>query len=311
MRYGIVRNVTSKLQKANTKYETFLKRRFPRFFQLYHTFVEGFKKLFQDAKDVKNIRMRMYSNSTAVQDLPYRDMEKLRQFRRNLMKAVPLVLISLPPFANYLVFVLMYFFPRQLLIPHFWTPRQQVEFRGVYHSLRERHHPAVLRKLEESGRTLRDASLQGRLTHLCNKVQNGGNPNMSEILAVRSLFSGPPLGLKRISADHMRHISPLLFLTPRLPSFLIGQRLHSHALELLRLDRALNRLGTQQLNDVEIREACYVRGLNSDSLSTGQCRQWLSQWLQISSTLKDSETSLLLHNLVLLSANYPSAPKRH
>lgn len=35
------RGVASKLQKANTKYEGFLKRRFPRFFQLYHTFVEG------------------------------------------------------------------------------------------------------------------------------------------------------------------------------------------------------------------------------------------------------------------------------
>lgn len=41
VRRGIGRYVASKLQRINTKYETFLKRRFPRFYQLYHTFVEG------------------------------------------------------------------------------------------------------------------------------------------------------------------------------------------------------------------------------------------------------------------------------
>lgn len=222
------------------------------------------------------------------------------------MKAVPLVLISIPPFANYLVFVLMYFFPRQLLIPHFWTPGQQVEFRGIYHSLRTQHHRQLLQNLEESSRTLRDPRMEARLRDLSAKVQNRASPDVSEVLAVRSLFSGPPLGMKRMSVDHMRLLSPLLFLTPRLPGFLIGQRLSSHGLELLRLDRALRRLGVQQLNDQELRQACYVRGLDSDSLSAPQCRQWLSQWLQLSSSLKDSEASLLLHSMVFLSR--PPAP---
>lgn len=51
-----------------------------------------------------------------------------------------------------------------------------------------------------------------------------------------------------------RYICPLLFLTPRLPGFLIGRRLNSHALELLQLDRALCRLGPHQLSDPEIRQ---------------------------------------------------------
>uniref|UniRef100_A0A8C4HMN9 LETM1 domain containing 1 n=2 Tax=Dicentrarchus labrax TaxID=13489 RepID=A0A8C4HMN9_DICLA len=311
VRRGIGRYVSSRLQRANSKYEGFLKRRFPRFFQLYHTFVEGFKLLFQDARDVKRIKTRMFSEKLQFQDLPYRDMEKLRQFRRNVVKAFPLVVISIPPFANYLVFVLMYFFPRQLLIPHFWTPRQQVEFQALYHSLRARHHWPVLKGLENTSRHVTDGQLQRRLTDLCAKVQNGENPKVSEILAVRALFSGPPLGIKRMSVDHMRHISPLLFLTPRLPGFLIGRRLNSHALELLQLDRALSRLGPNQLSDSELRQACYIRGLHSNSLGINQCREWLSQWLQVSSSLKDSEVSLLLHSIVFLSVNYPNSPSRH
>lgn len=41
VRRGIGRYVGSRLQRLNSKYEGFLKRRFPRFFELYHTFVEG------------------------------------------------------------------------------------------------------------------------------------------------------------------------------------------------------------------------------------------------------------------------------
>ncbi|XP_029975020.1 LETM1 domain-containing protein 1 [Salarias fasciatus] len=308
---GIGRHVANKLQKANARYESFLQRRFPRFFQLYHTFVEGFKLLFNDANEVKRIKVQMYTDRIQFQDLPYRDMEKLRQLRRNLIKAIPLVLISIPPFANYLVFVLMYFFPRQLLIPHFWNPKQQLEFRGIYHSLRAQHHGPVLQGLQHTSNQVKDRQLQGRLKDLCAKVQNGANPQVSEILAVRSLFSGPPLGIKRMSVEHMRHISPLLFLTPHLPGFLIGRRLNSHALELLQLDRALGRLGPHQLSEAELKHACYVRGLNADPLGASQCREWLSRWLQVSSSLKDSEVSLLLHSIVLLSANYPHGPSRH
>lgn len=54
-------------------------------------------------------------------------------------------------------------------------------------------------------------------------------------------------------------------------------------------------------------QACYLRGLNPSSLTTSQCREWLLQWLQLSTQLTESETSLLLHNMVLLSVNYPSS----
>ncbi|XP_060913855.1 LETM1 domain-containing protein 1 [Labrus mixtus] len=310
-RHGVVRYVTTKLQRVNSKYEAFLKRRFPRFFLLYNTFVKGFRLLYQDANSVARIKRKMYSDGVQFKDLPYREMELLRQFRRNVIKAVPLVVISIPPFANYLVFVLMYFFPRQLLIPHFWTPSQQVEFQGVYHSLRAQHLRPVLKGLENTSHQVKDRQLQGRLKDLCTKVQNGVNPRVSEILAVRSLFSGPPLGLKRMSTQQMRHISPLLFLTPRLPGFLIGWRLNNHAMELLQLDRALGRLGPHQLSEAELRQACYVRGLHSTRLDSNQCREWLSQWLQVSSSLKESEVSLLLHSIVLLSINYPKGSSGH
>nr|XP_057907046.1 LETM1 domain-containing protein 1 [Doryrhamphus excisus] len=304
VRRGVFRFVTSKLEWAKDKYEGFLKRRFPRFYVLHHTLVEGFKLLFQDAKEVSQIKTKMASHGVMYEELSYRELEKVRQFRRDLIKAIPLALISIPPFANYLVFVLMYFFPRQLLIPHFWTPKQQAEYRQVYHSLRAQHHWPILKGLQHASRKLTVSQLQRRLDNLCSKVQSGANPKVSEVLAVRSLFSGPHLGINRLTVGQMRQISSLFFLTPRLPGFLIKRRLLGHAFELTLLDRALSRLGPDQLSDAEVRQACYVRGLNSDCVGIVQCREWLSQWLHISSSLKESEVSLLLHCLVFLSANH-------
>ncbi|XP_072769849.1 LETM1 domain-containing protein 1 isoform X2 [Nerophis lumbriciformis] len=306
VRRGVVHYVTSKLQWANNKYEGFLKRRLPRVYVLHHTLSQGLKLLFRDGKEVMQIKARMASHRVEYTDLSYRELEKVRQLRRDVIKAIPVAIIAIPPFANYLVFVLMYLFPRQMLIPHFWTPKQQVEYRQVYHSFRARQHWPLLKGLQQVSSQVKNSQLRSHLDHLCSKVQTGANPKVSEILAVRGLFSGPPLGMNRLSVVQMRQISSFLFLTPRLPGFLIKRRLLGHALELTLLDRALSRLGPHQLSDSEVRQACYVRGLNSDCVSTEKCREWLYQWLQISSSLKESEVSLLLHCLAFLSANYPN-----
>ncbi|XP_061112816.1 LETM1 domain-containing protein 1 isoform X2 [Conger conger] len=302
-RLGLGSRVSSRLNWVNEKYERFLKRRFPRFYVLYHTLITGFRLLLSDSMEIKKIKMKMYHNNLDVHELPYHDMERLRQFRRDVIKAIPLMLISIPPFANYLVFVLMYLFPRQILIRHFWTPEKQVEFEGVYHAQRCQHHAEVLQGLVRAVPRVRKEK-QSQLLDLCNKVENGAHPSVTDIQAVRTLFSGPPLGMKRLGAYQMRLLSTQLFLTPRLPAFLIRHRLNGHALELLQLDRALNSLGVLKLSEAELRQACYLRGLLASSLSAKQCREWLMQWLQLTSRLKDSETSLLLHSLVLLSVNY-------
>uniref|UniRef100_A0A6Q2X877 Letm1 RBD domain-containing protein n=1 Tax=Esox lucius TaxID=8010 RepID=A0A6Q2X877_ESOLU len=301
---GIGQKLGSRLQVANAKYERFLQRHFPRFYVLYHTFTKGFRLLFQDVREVKVIKTRMLTKGIEFKDLPYRDMEKLRQFRRDMTKAIPLLLISIPPFANYLVFVLMYFFPRQLLIPHFWTPQQQTDFQKVNHAHRAQQYWAVLKGLESAGSHVKDGQLKRSLLDLCNKMQSGVHPNISDIQAIRNLFSGPPLGIKRMNANHMRHLCPLFFLTSYLPTPMIASRLHRHTLELLQLDRSLSRHGQHRLEDSELRLACYVRGLDSGGLDINQCREWLSQWLQLSSRLRESEASLLVHTMVLLSANY-------
>ncbi|XP_046882108.1 LETM1 domain-containing protein 1-like isoform X1 [Hypomesus transpacificus] len=293
------------LQKANEKYERFLQHRFPQLYILYNTFVKGFRLLLRDMRETRRIQMKMLSKDIPLRQLPYREMETFIMFRKDMLKAIPLVLISIPPFAIVVVFALMYLFPRQLLIRHLWTPQQQTDFQGLYHDQRCRHHGEILKALAWIIPQVKQWTLRSHLLNLCSKVQSGAHPSVKDINAVRSVFSGHPLGITAMDSGHMRLLCSQLLLTPWLPGFLIRRRLKARALDVFYLDQALVALGQGQLTDEEIHQACYLRGLNPSTLSPSQCREWLLQWLQLSTPLKESETSFLLHNMVLLSVNYP------
>ncbi|XP_015742414.1 LETM1 domain-containing protein 1 [Coturnix japonica] len=92
-----------------SRYERFLQRSFPRIYTLHCTFTAGLEALLADAREVRRIRQTMAKKGLSSSQLNYRDMERLRQFRRDVLQAVPVALIAIPPFANFLVL---------LLIPH-------------------------------------------------------------------------------------------------------------------------------------------------------------------------------------------------
>ncbi|NWI64609.1 LTMD1 protein, partial [Todus mexicanus] len=317
---SILAALASGAKRVNTRYERFLERTFPRFYILHTTFTKGVQALFLEVQEVRKIKSKMSRQRLSVQQLPYREMERLRQgclasdpdslllfwrqFRRDLIKAIPIGVIAIPPFANFLVIVLMYFFPRQLLIRYFWTPNQQVEFLDAYDAIRRDSYPSVVASLALAAQTLPEPQLQRLLQQLCAKVQQGSQPRVAELYAVRSLFSGSPLGLSKLQVSHVKALSQVLFLTPHLPAFFLRHRLRSHVLEIRQLDRAMLRLGLGQLSEEELRAACYLRGLNSTHLDMAECRAWLEQWLGLSCKLDASEVSLLANSMVLLSLNY-------
>ncbi|XP_068948644.1 LETM1 domain-containing protein 1 isoform X2 [Petaurus breviceps papuanus] len=264
----------------------------------------GFQMLLADAKKARRIKAFMSQKKLMFHQLSYRDMEHLRQFRRDVTKCLFLGIISIPPFANYLVFLLMYLYPRQLLIQHFWTSKQQMEFLDIYHARRKQSHPEILNCLEKAIPLISNAALQQHFTYLCTKVQSGAHPSINDMLLLKKCFSTYPLDIAHLSVPHMKALSRAMILTPHLPSLLLRYRLNKHTTVLHQLDKALKRLGTGQLTAQEVKSACYLRGLDSTHLGEDWCRIWLEEWLQLSCSLKNAEMSLLLHAVVLLSTNY-------
>ncbi|KAM4839416.1 LETM1 domain-containing protein 1 isoform X1 [Urocitellus parryii] len=301
---SLISYVVTKTKAINGKYHRFLNRHFPRFYILYTTFMKGFQMLWADAKKARRIKINMWKHNIKFHQLSYREMEHLRQFRRDIAKCLFLGIISIPPFANYLVFLLMYLFPRQLLIKHFWTPKQQTDFLDIYHGLRKQSHSEILSNLERVIPLISDPGLRWHLTDLCTKIQNGTHPAVHEILALRECFCNHPLGMNQLQTLQMKALSRAMLLTPHLPPPFLRHRLKTHTTVIHQLDRALAKLGIGQLTAQEVKSACYLRGLNSTHIAEDRCRTWLGEWLQISCSLKEAELSLLLHNVVLLSTNY-------
>ncbi|XP_072510801.1 LETM1 domain-containing protein 1 isoform X2 [Notamacropus eugenii] len=301
---SFVSSFVAKTKVVNEKYNRFLERRFPRFYVVYSAFVKGFRMLLADAKKARRIKTFMSQKKVMFHQLSYRDMEHLRQFRRDVTKCLFLGIISIPPFANYLVFLLMYLYPRQLLIQHFWTSKQQLEFLDIYHARRKQSHPEILNCLEKAIPLISNTALQRHFTQLCNKVQNGAHPGLNDLLLLKKCFSVYPLDIAHLSVPHIKALSRAMLLTPHLPSVLLRYRLNKHTTVLHQLDKALKRLGTGQLTAQEVKSACYLRGLDSTHLAEDWCRVWLEEWLQLSCSLKNAEMSLLLHAVVFLSTNY-------
>ncbi|XP_020821772.1 LETM1 domain-containing protein 1 isoform X2 [Phascolarctos cinereus] len=200
---SIVSSFVAKTKVVNEKYNRFLERRFPRFYVVYSVFRKGFQMLLADAKKARRIKTFMTQKKLMFHQLSYRDMEHLRQFRRDVAKCLFLGIISIPPFANYLVFLLMYLYPRQLLIQHFWTSKQQLEFLDVYHSQRKQSHPKILNCLERAIPLISNTALRWHFTQLCTKVQNGAHPGINDLLLLKNCFSVYPLDIGHLSIPHM------------------------------------------------------------------------------------------------------------
>ncbi|XP_011786053.1 PREDICTED: LETM1 domain-containing protein 1 isoform X4 [Colobus angolensis palliatus] len=172
--------VVTKTKAINGKYHRFLGRHFPRFYVLYTIFIKGLQMLWADAKKARRIKTNMWKHNIKFHQLPYREMEHLRQ----------------------------------------------------------------------------------------------------------------------------KALSRAMLLTSYLPPPLLRHRLKTRTTVIHQLDKALAKLGIGQLTAQEVKSACYLRGLNSTHIGEDRCRTWLGEWLQISCSLKETELSLLLHNVVLLSTNY-------
>ncbi|XP_015286412.3 LETM1 domain-containing protein 1 isoform X10 [Macaca fascicularis] len=172
--------VVTKTKAINGKYHRFLGRHFPRFYVLYTIFMKGLQMLWADAKKARRIKTNMWKHNIKFHQLPYREMEHLRQ----------------------------------------------------------------------------------------------------------------------------KALSRAMLLTSYLPPPLLRHRLKTRTTVIHQLDKALAKLGIGQLTAQEVKSACYLRGLNSTHIGEDRCRTWLGEWLQVSCSLKETELSLLLHNVVLLSTNY-------
>ncbi|XP_025856128.1 LETM1 domain-containing protein 1 isoform X8 [Vulpes vulpes] len=92
---SLISYVAAKTKVINGKYHRFLGRHFPRFYVLYTIFMKGLQMFWADAKKARRIKANMWKHNIKFHQLPYREMEHLRQ--KALSRAM-LLTPHLPPF---------------------------------------------------------------------------------------------------------------------------------------------------------------------------------------------------------------------
>ncbi|XP_043740217.1 LETM1 domain-containing protein 1 isoform X6 [Cervus elaphus] len=76
---SLISYVVTKTKVISGKYHRFLGRHFPRFYVLYTIFMKGLQMLWADAKKARRIKTNMWKHNIKFHQLPYREMEHLRQ----------------------------------------------------------------------------------------------------------------------------------------------------------------------------------------------------------------------------------------
>jgi hypothetical protein len=286
-------------------YEDVLKK-FPRVYRVYQVFSIGTKEILKDFVEYMRISKELTFGRSA-RSLSFKELVIYYETPKSLWKVSPTLLISVLPFANYVIFPLAYAFPKHLLSHHFWTLEQKVNFQLESHTKRLQSFKPVMRHLQNKQSHIKDAEQQHDFNTVLEKLGSGQHPSIEEVISIKEVFqSGHPCSMEALRSKHLSDLCRIHGLSWILP-YGRRYRLMSHAGYLREMDIALTREGcSENLAIHDLKQACFMRGLNPINTKEDEMISWLNQWLKLSSVCDGHTFSLLLHSPIFLSYNHPS-----
>lgn len=165
----------------------------------------------------------------SVTDFNFKELLIYYETPKDLVRVSPTILISLLPFANYVIFPIAYRFPRYLLSQHYWTLEQRVTFTLDQHEKNAQNYASVLKHLQSRQSLIPEADREN-CKRMFEQLESGMHPSAEKILAVRSCFSLPHCyGLRQLSSRHqVRYFSKcmltssfLLHIIPKRKNFFV------------------------------------------------------------------------------------------
>lgn len=146
-----------------------------------------------------------------------------------MIKVAPVLIFSVLPFTNYIIFPLTYYFPRQLLCSHFWTLQQRVEFQMEYLRKRLVNHRPAFRCLQAELDKMKDDKneLFKQWASIVGYIGSGVQPTTEEIIGCKQLFQDGPYSIDNMKIHHI--VSYRFVVRTLLMHFYITEMLTAHA----------------------------------------------------------------------------------
>lgn len=184
-------------------YDKLLEKSFPSAMQIYQTFKIGVKAFILDAKNYFRIVRLLNQPGYNFSKLTRKEIEMYHQIPKDMRKIAPVLLFSTLPLANYVIFPLIYWFPKYLLTSHFWNLQQKSEFGTQILKNRLMHNKPVFRHLQSQLDFLKPHPLYQPWSKILGMLGSGVQPNVEEILKCKNLFMEEPYHLLYLSSNHI------------------------------------------------------------------------------------------------------------
>ena len=194
--------VANKYVKYLTNYDKVLEKRFPGAMRVYRVFMDGTKDFFKDVKEYLRIVMYLNTRGSHLSDLKLKEIRVYDGMPKDMMKVAPVLLISILPFANYVIFPLAYIFPRHLLCSHFWNIQQRSEFSVITLQSRLVHNRPVFRHLQAQLPAL-EGKLKVKWDNVMTSLGSGSHPSLDTIISCKELFMEKPFHLFYLKGNHV------------------------------------------------------------------------------------------------------------
>lgn len=189
-------------------YESNIGKRFP--MKIMRVFNTGLKELYLDIK--KYISIKKKKRQQGIQSLTRDELELSFKLPKELIKVSPVLIISAVPFTNYIVFPLIYFFPRVFLVSYFWTLQQKLDFFLYDYKRKLKYNKPVFRCLQAQQPAIQQSSLAIQWDSIIASIGSGTHPSPSDILACKELFTGNPFSLNSLKRNHVVCLKRIIFI---------------------------------------------------------------------------------------------------
>ncbi|XP_047351328.1 LETM1 domain-containing protein 1 [Vespa velutina] len=283
------------------KYVVTLDKNFPKMMVLYRTFSNGIKDLYSDSQTYISIVMKQ--NVEGLNNLTRQEIQLAYTMPKDLIKIFPVILTSLIPFSNYVIIPLAYFFPRQLLTHHFWTPEQKASFMLHFHKKRFKYSRPLFYCMQNKVNYINNELLKIKWNGIIACLGSGEHPTIENVLSCITIFASSPYSINTLEHKYMKKLLAIHGLSIWTP--FRRRRLIERGILLKRMDNAIVKEGG--VDNMSIESLCWAlsfRGLNPVNMSMESMKDWLEQWLKLSASVDNSTLSLLLHSPIFLAYNH-------
>lgn len=221
---GLKLSIGGRLLKFLQSYDEFLQK-FPRLYRVFHIFsigecdievarsnfflnkiflldISGTRDLYLDFVQYMKVSKDLALGKN-VKNLTYKELMNYYEVPKALSRVAPTLLISILPFANYIVFPLAYKYPRVYLSSHYWTLDQRVDFALDDHKKRLLYFKPVFRHLQNNLKFIQDEQIRESVQSIFYILGSGMHPQLQQILLVNSVFRGKPYGVHYLHSGHL------------------------------------------------------------------------------------------------------------